>query len=107
YKRPVTVAILDRSGHLVVIGTGRKALGYEVRSGHLDWSLQHRGLVTSAAFSPDGGVLATGCADKTAQLWDPATGKRLHILPDNRGRVTHVAFSPLGRLLVTSSTGGA
>ena len=32
-------------------------------------------MVTSVAFSPDGKTMLTGCSDKTARLWDAATGQ--------------------------------
>ncbi|OAX30887.1 hypothetical protein K503DRAFT_806602 [Rhizopogon vinicolor AM-OR11-026] len=35
--------------------------------------LQHKHTVTGAAFSPDGKLLATGCEDKNAYVWDICT----------------------------------
>ena len=47
----------------------------------------HPGVVKGVAFSPDGHLLATASDDKTARLWDPATGKRLRTLTGHSGAV--------------------
>jgi WD40 repeat protein len=58
--------------------------------------------VTAVAFSPDGGLLATGSTDRTARVWDAASGQeRLRVTHDEG--VAAVAFSPDGRLLATGS----
>ena len=51
--------------------------------GHSDWRLNlsgHENEVTSAAFSPDGSRIVTASADKTARIWDAATGKEIAVL---------------------------
>jgi WD40 repeat protein len=63
----------------------------------------HDGSVWEVAFSPDGRLLATASGDKTAQVWDPATGEHLRTLTGHDGPVLGVAFSPDGRLLATAS----
>jgi WD40 repeat protein len=57
------------------------------------------------AFSRDGKLFASGSYDKTAILWDVATGKKQHILTGHRHHVHGVAFSPDGRRLVTGGGG--
>jgi WD40 repeat protein len=59
--------------------------------------------VNSVAFSPDGTLLATASADRTARTWDTATGTLRTTLTEHTGPVNSVAFSPDGTLLATAS----
>lgn len=66
--------------------------------------LQHGSFVNSVAFSPDGSLLATGCQDRLARIWDAGTGREIACL-QHGGMVNSVAFSPDGALLATGSSG--
>ena len=63
----------------------------------------HTSTVWSAAFSPDGTRIVTASADKTARLWEAATGRLLATLEGHRDTVRHAAFSPDGARVVTAS----
>ncbi|WP_319056764.1 nSTAND1 domain-containing NTPase [Streptomyces europaeiscabiei] len=63
----------------------------------------HTDEVRAVAFSPDRNTLATGSADKTVRLWDPATGKTRTTLKGHTDQVTSVAYSPDGHTLATGS----
>jgi WD40 repeat protein len=56
-----------------------------------------------AAFSPDGLRVATASFDRTARLWDAATGLPLSEPLRHEGQVMHVSFSADGRWLATAS----
>jgi WD40 repeat protein len=50
--------------------------------------------VHSAAFSPDGSRIVTASADKTARIWDTASGKEIAVL---RGHDSLPPSAPTGR----------
>jgi WD40 repeat protein len=66
----------------------------------------HVGTVFCAAFSPDGGRLATGGADQTVKVWDVHTGELLRSFRGHVDLVRGVAFSPDGKLLASASADG-
>src|SRR5579871_1657664 len=65
--------------------------------------LGHSDAVNSVAFSPDGRYVLTGSNDKTARLWETATGKEIRTFRGHTANVLSVAFSPDGRYVLTGS----
>src|SRR6516165_3840151 len=65
--------------------------------------LGHSDHVSSLTFSRTGKLLLSGSADKTARLWDVATGREVHRF-EGQDYVQAVAFLPNENYLVTSTS---
>ncbi len=61
----------------------------------------HDADVRSVAFSPDGKTILTGSWDKTARLWDAATGKPIGQPLAHPNIVKSAVFSPDGKTILT------
>jgi WD40 repeat protein len=100
----VTSAAIHPSGRLVLTNGGNRAQLWDVGAGEpIDPPLEHKGHVNAVAFNPDGEIILTGCADRTAQRWSTKTHKRLGSALLHEDSVSAVAFSPDGKLLLTGS----
>jgi WD40 repeat protein len=66
----------------------------------------HEGGVIDAQFSPDGQWIVTAGGDKTARVWEAATGKEVTILRGHEDIILCAQFSPDGKQILTSSPDG-
>jgi WD40 repeat protein len=114
---PVAVVGLGPDGRRLVTATGDEsgppeageARVWDTATGELLLRLRHGGPVLQAAFSkPDGRLVATASADRTARVWDALTGKPVTPAMKHGGPVRQVEFSGDGRRLITltSAPGG-
>jgi WD40 repeat protein len=65
-------------------------------------SFAHQDVVYRAAFSPDGARILTASWDKTAKLWNAASGELMASFA-HQGTVNAAAFSPEGNRILTAS----
>src|SRR5258707_12760649 len=65
-------------------------------------SFAHQDVVRHAAFSPDGTQILTASWDKTAKVWDAASGELMASFA-HQGTVNAAAFSPDGTRILTAS----
>jgi eukaryotic-like serine/threonine-protein kinase len=72
----------------------------------LNGVFSHDGEVALAIFSPDGQTILTASADRTARLWDAATGQPRSKPLGHDQRIRFAAFSPDGHTVVTASSDG-
>jgi eukaryotic-like serine/threonine-protein kinase len=66
----------------------------------------HSRAVLAVAWSPDDQWVATGSKDKTARIWNAATGVACLTLAGHEGSIRAIAFAPDGKLLATGSADG-
>lgn len=64
----------------------------------------HADTIYSVAWRPGAAELTTGSLDKTAKVWDTATGQVKRTLKDHVDAVFSVAYSPDGKWLATGSS---
>jgi WD40 repeat protein len=63
----------------------------------------HTARLTDASFSPNGRLIVTASADKTARVWEAATGRLLVVFEHHADLVSSARFSPDGKKVITSS----
>ena len=76
---------------------------HRIGSGEPKVVLGRHDAVRDLTFSPDGGLLAAACYDRTTMLWDVAGRKQFGTLRGHRERVIAAAFSPDGEWIATTS----
>jgi RNA polymerase sigma factor (sigma-70 family) len=122
---PTDYGIGFGGGHVVPLALASDGKTYAFRQGNtntvavVDWDLKNRGQekttatckghqdeLLCAAFSPDGALLVTGSADKTARVWEVASGNEKHTLLGHTEGISVVAFSPDGKRIATGGKDG-
>jgi len=94
---PVAASRQSAASLLAVAGGNQLKL-YDAASTQIRLTLRGKaGQLDTAAFSPDGTLLAAGGRSKVIQLWDVATGRQKASMNGHEGTVFSLTFSPDGK----------
>jgi WD40 repeat protein len=77
--------------------------GPQSRALNLLWLREHRGPVTSIAWSPNGRCLASSTSDGSVQIWDASTGRQLNSLSGHHNSAFSLSWSSDGLRLASGS----
>ncbi|KAF9574956.1 hypothetical protein EC968_004958, partial [Mortierella alpina] len=91
-----SMAIVRRNFHSINV--------MNTETGQLRFSLKAdgEGLLSDAAFSPNGDLIVTASTDQIVQLWDADTGRCRGSMSGHSGIIRTIAFSPDGRHIASS-----
>jgi WD40 repeat protein len=115
-KSVVFAAAFSKDGRQIALACEDKVVTvHDATTGKLLFRLEgHAERVWTAAFSPDGAILASCSGEYSrpeaggaVKLWDLKAGKEKASLAGHRGLVFHVTFSPDGKTLLSAGWDGA
>ncbi|MDX1905731.1 MAG: WG repeat-containing protein [Bacteroidia bacterium] len=102
---PVSCMAVSHDSRYLVTGGGTEAYLWDIHTGQrLQTFRGHTGMVLSAAFSTDDAYVVTGAMDKSAIVWNRASGVRIHdLIQIHTDAVLDASFSPDNQYVVTAS----
>src|SRR5262249_16506420 len=98
----VSYATFASDGHRVLTASGNTAQLRDTGAA-VGPPMVHGKSIMAIALSPDGLRVATAGDDKTVQIWEAATGKRLNRALDHAEMVERIAFDAKGDRLITAT----
>jgi WD40 repeat protein/tRNA A-37 threonylcarbamoyl transferase component Bud32 len=102
-KQPLIDAAFSPDGRRVLTCSASGVRVWDVDGGLVATCRGHTRPVVSAAFSPDSRRIVTASRDRTARVWDAATGTEVAAFKGHEQAVLAAAFSPDGERVATAS----
>jgi WD40 repeat protein len=102
----IACAHFSPAGDIIATGHRLGSVNFWSADGKLLRGAAHKNAVTDLAFSRTGQYLVTGSEDKTASVWDVATGRPLGDPLLHKAPVMVVAFDPTSDRVATGSKDG-
>ena len=88
--------------HVTITNAAGKIYIWNLMNNEVTTLKGHTGQVSSACFSRDGTLLASSSWDRTARIWNTATGAMRSILRGHLEHINVVLFHPINNNLVTT-----
>ena len=99
----VTSVAISADGNRIAAGTGNTIYVWDVRTESRMVLKGHTGIVNSVVLTADGSRVVSGGRDRTARVWNAATGEQLAEHAGHEGAVNSVAVYPDGSRFVSAS----
>lgn len=92
--------------YIATAGSGKGAIIWNIKQAEPAKVLVHKKGQYMINYSNNGKLLITASMDGTAQIWDAATGAKVHGPLKHNAEVSIAIFSPNGKLAATASSDG-
>ena len=100
----IDAAVFSPDGSRLYVASTRSISAWDVRTGERLWNAHgHTDRINRMAVSPDGGLLASSSLDRTARVWNAATGAMAGELFNLGGRGREIGFTADGRELTATA----
>jgi WD40 repeat protein len=99
-RATISAVAFQRDGKAFLTVSGNSVRVWRTEDARLLSEFRHSTAVTGAQFSPDGRLVLTASADRTARLWDVATGKLAGPPLEHAQAILALDISPDGRTVV-------